>query len=396
MNRKPLQFSSLLALTLLSPALQAGGRISAAEVRSLVDEAVKGSTQPRERALADLSELGSDAIPALVEVFSGRDLTDPDPGRISETPHYEVPPPPSWLQEVLLETLDRQNDKLLRVAVSEFVEGSTLDERLLCFQIVNRMEGRDAIDTWVWLTNDIPKLRLQSSFVSAPAERSLGGLLSEAPRAIDQLTKRVDDIDPLLHETVARAIGISKNPEGLTLLSELFGSDQATDLVILREAGRLGKFELDDRESPSTRFLSDALDHEDARYRSEAAVALMRLHATWAIDSIITLLADESRMVRNGALWGLRHISRNEWGPDPDRWSGWWTAQKQWLEEDFESVLGDLRSEDPAIASESVNILSRHPVFAGRIVAELMLFAETGGLSKELEKQVEDVIAGLR
>ena len=361
-------FAFLCALAPLSE----GGATSAAEVRSIVDDAVKSSTQPRERALADLLGLGADAIPALIEVFSGRDLLALEPAEISDTPRFEVPPPPSWLQGVLLETLDAQNDKLLALEVSRFVEGATLEERLLCFQIVHEMEGREAIDTWITLVDDIPKLRLKSTFVSAPAERALGALLQETPRAVDQLAKRVEDIDPLLYGTLARAVGISKNHEGLEVLADLMGVNDATDLVCLREAGRLEPFE-DELRVHKARFLSDSLGHEDPRYRSEAAVALMRLRATWTIDRILPLLEDDSRAVRNGALWGLRHISTQEWSADPRRWNDWWQAEQEWLQTGYEEALRDLGSNDPALTMSAVDELSRHPVYSGVVKRALQL-----------------------
>lgn len=382
------RLAGLACLCVLAP-LAEGGVTSAAEVRSIVEDAVKSSAQPRERALTDLLGLGADAIPALIEVFSGRDLLALEPAEISDTPRFEIPPPPPWLQDVLLETLDAQNDKLLALELSRFVEGATLEERLLCFQIVHEMEGREAIDAWLTLVRDIPKLRLKSTFVSAPAERTLAALLADTPRAVDQLAKRLDDVDPLLYETLARAIGGSKNREGLNVLADLMGDTDATDLVCLREAGRLEPF-TDELRTSEAGFLSTALAHEDPRYRSEACVALMRLRATWTIDRILPLLGDDSRAVRNGALWGLRHVSQQEWSADARRWGDWWKAEQTWKKERYDEMLLELGSDDPAVTLAAVDELGRHPVYSGAVAHALNLVTpRTEAVRERIESVLE-------
>ena len=142
---------------------------SAASIRAIIDNAVQTAPNPKKRALLELRHLDLSAVPALVEVFTGRDLRLAEPSEITDEPLFEIPPPPDWLGEVLLDALEEQDGKQLGRTLARFVVDAQLEERLLCLQIVERMKGNRAVDSWITLVDGIPEIRLRSTFVSAPS-----------------------------------------------------------------------------------------------------------------------------------------------------------------------------------------------------------------------------------
>ena len=176
----------------------------------------------------------------------------------------------------------------------------------------------------------IAPIRLNSSFVSAPAERALTTIVNGAPRSAERLSQRLGDVQEGLYPCLARAAGASGKRTSLPLLAALFGRGSELDLVVLRETGRLGTADSDD--PLGLRFVSNALRNPDPRYRAESVVALARLGCLWEIDGVIGALEDADRRVSQAALWALRHLSGNEWGAEASRWNSWWESERAWSE----------------------------------------------------------------
>ena len=346
-------------------------RVTAQEVRAIVQQAVEGKNRPRRKAKAELRALDHEAIPALLEVFAGRDLKAAEPTEISDEPLFEIPPPPPWLNEVLLETIELRPAEEVSRAVERFLDGSTVDERVLVFQVIERIDHRDAVDLWLDLVANIPSLHYSRAYVANPMQHSLATVLRDVPASINRLSKRVNKVDEALLPMIVRSIAIARVAQGTDLLRELYGDQRELDLELLDAGGRLERFDDDFRLEAETRWIREALEHTDPAYRARASVALGRLHAAFAVNELIARLSDEDRSVRRSALWALQELSGNAWSGDAKRWSDWWASEENWLNESFDSTLDGLRSDDPARKLAALDALSLHPVYAPRIVREL-------------------------
>lgn len=365
-----------LALELPMEARGSGAE-SAASIRAIVDNAVHSAPNAKKRALNELRGLDPTAVPALIEVFSGRDLKAAEPAEISDEALFDIPPPPPWLQEVLLEALDAQDEKEIGRVLARFALEAELEERILCLQIAERMKGNRAVDAWISLIDGIPAIRLRSTFVSAPAERALTKIVHETPRAVNRIAKRLQEVETHLHPAIVRAISGSENAEALRVFSDLFGQTIDLDLTILREAGRLEGLAGQGLPEIEYRFLTESLQHDDPRYRAEAIVALARLECTFEIDAILGQLESEDRRVSRAALWALRHFSLQEWEDDLERWTEWWQQEQSWRENRFDHAISELDQHDPAKRLAIVDELSRHRVWAKEIGPHLERHADS-------------------
>ncbi len=70
--------------------------------------------------------------------------------------------------------------------------------------------------------------------------------------------------------------------------------------------------------------LVEALHDRHERVRWEAAWSLGRIGDARAVPDLIDALDDDSHDVRWFSSWSLRAITGEDFGPDRDRWIGWW------------------------------------------------------------------------
>ena len=188
---------------------------------------------------------------------------------------------------------------------------------------------------------------------------------------MNRIADRIDELETRLFPAIARAVGSSASREALRVFADLFGQTSELDLIVLREAGRLVSFRGREYPEIEMRFLADAMNSEDPRYRSEAIVALARLEYLPAVESILAAQEDPNRRVAKASLWALRHLSGQKWGAGLERWSEWWQHEQEWKEDHLEDALRGLTLTDAAQRLSSLDEISGHRVFAYKLRPEL-------------------------
>ena len=106
-----------------------------------------------------------------------------------------------------------------------------------------------------------------------------------------------------------------------SILPSLFEHDPAIRSATATALGHIG-------DRAAVPGLIEALRDERERVRWEAAWSLGRIGDARAVPHLIDALDDESHDVRWFSSWSLRAITGEDFGPDRDRWIGWWKERE--------------------------------------------------------------------
>lgn len=117
---------------------------------------------------------------------------------------------------------------------------------------------------------------------------------------------------------VAQVLGKLGSEAALDALRALLRDGETMDKIAALQA--LGK----SRDAEDGAYARDLLEAEDEFLRKEACLFLGRIKHGPAASDLIDLLADDSASVSGSALWSLRQITGETFGPDLNLWKTWW------------------------------------------------------------------------
>ncbi|HRV80759.1 MAG TPA: HEAT repeat domain-containing protein, partial [Planctomycetota bacterium] len=114
------------------------------------------------------------------------------------------------------------------------------------------------------------------------------------------------------------------------------------------------------------------LSHHAATIRAKAAMCLGSMDDFESVESLIGLLQDEAKEVREYANLALRRLSGRGFAIDPVRWTAWHRGEQTWWQADGRDALQELKSFDQGKTLAAAFQLSQHRIFASEFVPELV------------------------
>jgi len=167
--------------------------------------------------------------------------------------------------------------------------------------------------------------------VRARAARSLGRLRD--PAAAEALVAAMKDPERQVRREVVTALGELKDPRALPALLEAI-----QDTVEVREAATAALLETRDPRAVEPLIVS--LKHRKEDVRRISAKLLAAIGGPRVIKPLILALKDPAADVRFEAASGLRKLSGEDYGADPEKWERWHQLDEAAREID-ERLAGD-------------------------------------------------------
>lgn len=197
---------------------------------------------------------------------------------------------------------------------------------------------------------------------AAALRRSAAAILARDERSFEQLVhlRRLTPVE-LLPVLVA-AVGDARDGRGLSYLSEIsyWHEDLIADVLAqVRRVGPSGEAELDDAMRVRIR---PYLDPENPGLCRAAIPALVALGDRDSIGPLIELLSEETRGLREGALWALRQLTGLQLSGNPETWARWYQAEQAWLLRERPRTFQRLRSNDAGEAASALRDVLAHPL----------------------------------
>ena len=155
---------------------------------------------------------------------------------------------------------------------------------------------------------------------------------------------------PPLRAAIAAVLGGSGRPEAIGMLARLVrDSDRGVRLAAIEALG-----EIDDGSGSQVPLLTALLAEGDPLAQKRAAVALGRLHALGAVDSLISLLDSRDRGLADDAHWALCEIAGRSLPPDAQAWRSFWQTERARAANELPPLLLELQSGEPAVIIEAL------------------------------------------
>lgn len=197
---------------------------------------------------------------------------------------------------------------------------------------------------------------------AAALRRATAAILGRDERSFEQLLhlRRLTPVE-LLPVLVA-AVGDARDGRGLRYLSEIsyWHEDLMADVLAqVRRVGPSGEAEVDDGMRVRIR---PYLDPESPGLCRAAIPALVALRDRESIGPLIELLSDETRGLREGALWALRQLTGLQLSGNPETWARWYQAEQAWLLRERPRAFQRLRSNDAGEAAAALRDVLEHPL----------------------------------
>jgi hypothetical protein len=195
--------------------------------------------------------------------------------------------------------------------------------------------------------------------VQLELERAVAAGLARDPACAVELGASVDTLPAELLPAVARGIGRTLRPAGVSLLERLLGRSVELDQVVLAE---LAGVDLRDRQALRGHLaarLRPYLAHADPRLRKQAALSLGRLHDFASVPRLIALLADQGAPAQ-AALHALQLVADDAERVEAGRWQEWHRTESAWLETVLPLLEPEVRAMNPRRPAAALRELERH------------------------------------
>jgi HEAT repeat protein len=337
---------AVLLFTLCVPAARAAAPDTpvAAREAEIVGTLLKSlSDEPsplRDRVIGKLMARGHPVVPALLA--AGR--------KYREEVHVEA----------IVSVLRGVDETSLEPYLLAFIaEPADVPAASAALRHLRQAGGREAIAAVIsGMSDNPPRLK-------RVAERTLVSLLV---RHDDHRTwDRVDSIlSGAPEETRARVIGsIGETGAklGLELLVRLIGRWPALDHAVVAAISQMPEAGIAERVVPRLRRM---LHHPDVNVRRETVTALAVFGGAESAQTLIELLEDEHRGMRENSLWALQTIAGLEFPATKSRWQLWCDNEVDWWESEGQGLLDVLSSGRDLQIIEATRWLAGHRLYRNR------------------------------
>lgn len=206
---------------------------------------------------------------------------------------------------------------------------------------------------------------LVDAFVDA-----LAALLAREGVSAHRLDALVEDAQAL-KESIVRAVGRARDPEGLVWLASYLQDHEVGQLALL-ELGRLAARTSGEAAAVAAERVHPLLQYESDAWRRGALRALGNLAQPASVPWLLRSLERErSPAERRLTFSALREIARVQLPEDLPSWERWYAREKAWLEDASERVAQALASPDDAQVVAAIHELSTHTLHRERLTGDL-------------------------
>ena len=337
-----------------SPSHEA--QVSAA-LATLRDGEAEAGTACRQR----LSALGRSAVPTLLTF-----LLDPYHAQDEQGPL--VGPD---AQQALIEVLGAYPQSLVLPELHAQLEDvDALEDRRRCVKLLGRLGGASSVEPTLALVAGMEPVRRQMHTIQRELQSTLALVLERHPEAYGTLLATVEDLEPLLQATVARAIGAAGGGQGLAVLERLMGRTVELDRAALEAVGQL------DPTDPAcldgcAGLLSWHLNSDDVESRRFATASMARHGGVDQLDALLSLLEAPDARVRRNAHLAVRSITGLDLGTSPEPWAAWLQRELAWYEHSSPGLLETAAQGDAGAAFKAMRELSEHRLFRRELAEQL-------------------------
>lgn len=356
---------ALLALGAVSARAQLSGDGHGAQIAAILG-AVGTDPRGRAEAVAALHELGTEAVPELLECFaSGLPAPDGLPPRALDPP----------LRALVLEALVLQPRRELTAYLERIpVDPTTQTLRVAGLEVMAEVGQDDDLELILALAT-VPEESSPRDPLLLALRESIRRVLGRDARAIVSLQTVIPDAAPQHQAHLLRALAETGGDRALRALSHLL--DFAPQLAgqVLREIALAAEKSTPPHDQGVLESVRRLLLDDDAGLRRDAVLALGHLQDSESIAVLIDCLESEDAGVRKAALWSLRTISGLTLTATQARWRSWHAQETRWWSEQRPQLVAALRSQDVAAVADGIRRLSlqrlhRHEI--AQDVAELV------------------------
>jgi len=302
-----------LCLALLAAAQQPrDDELHGPRILAILEEAERESEQATDALSRRIAFLGSEALPAVLEILEQGRGCDPDRGQ-------------PWLSARQIEVLHGS----LVMSTRDSVIG-LLEERAAANPCPRSVLG---ILAELGRGEDIGLcLAVLEPASSDDFEQTVTRILQQDPGAYALLKAHIREQPPDNASTLVRAAGATASYTGLQMLLELLGQGPGLDRVLLTHIGQIGRaapWHVDDH---ARRRVRGYLTGEDESMLCAALYAVGGMQDFESVARVIELLGSESRSVREAAHWALKASTGLELSADQHRWEAWHASESDWYE----------------------------------------------------------------
>jgi hypothetical protein len=302
-----------LCLALLAAAQQPrDDDLHTSRILAILDQAERQSEQTTETLSRRIAFLGSDALPAVLEILEQDRGCDPDRER-------------PMLSARQIEILHGSLAMSTRDAVIGLLEERTAENpcpKLVLGILAELGHGEDIA---------LGLLVLEPAS-SDDFEHTVTRILKRDPGAYALVKGHIREQSPDNASTLVRAAGATASYAGLQMLLELLGQDVGLDRVLLPHIGQIGRaapWHVDDLARHRVRGY---LTGQDESMLRAALFAVGGMQDFRSVERVIELLGSDSRSVREAAHWALKAGTGLAFSADPDRWEAWHASESEWYE----------------------------------------------------------------
>ncbi|HPF12741.1 MAG: HEAT repeat domain-containing protein [Planctomycetes bacterium] len=339
-----------------NPSLESGQRA----IHSILERA-------GDQAAAEISRLGGEAVEPLWDLVASGEWPQksgkPDrPERVSEAHMASILGALSLLrdpyaldraQRALASTEDGAGDRVTALHVLATI--GKAEDMPLALALGSAPVGKlqRAIDFWFG--------------------KAVMGILVRDERGYASLAEAWEEaVSPTIEGTLLETLREVHTPESLELLmgriQAAVDPNPAALTSLYRLAAELPVLPAGLSLTPIQRLLS----HHAATIRAKAAMCLGSMDDFESVESLIGLLQDEAKEVREYANLALRRLSGRGFAIDPVRWTAWHRGEQTWWQADGRDALQELKSFDQGKTLAAAFQLSQHRIFASEFVPELV------------------------
>ncbi len=255
----------------------------------------------------------------------------------------------------------------------EELRASELDEsqRLAALAILRGL-GTDQ-DLWEvlrWSTPADPKQRAPQSVRSAFAG-ALASIIERSPQGLSKMSDLYGSAQLSLVPSIISTLGSTDSAASLSELAEVLGKVPGADALVLAEISHLGstvQHPIDKHDRDRVRVY---LDSSDRSLQIEGILACGRLEDTDGVPNLIELLSHPNPSIKKRALKSLKEITSQLYGYDPVDWLDWTAKIERWHRERSPDLLNDVAAGSAAVASRAVLECSKQRFFRHELAPKL-------------------------
>lgn len=311
----------------------------------------------------------------------------------------EAPPPgvaAGTLDKPIHPTAVERREEMLRAVIARFAPelqlaaieargvDATLDVRLALIRLLGSTPHPGALGAIGRMLEPIEEIHFHRDYVTQHIEAALASRATEYPARVADLSPREIDGSHACTATLVRGLSRARGAQPLDWIDERIGVHAELDTLIVRTVARIEGQAWSTPSDDVLRLARQLLSSmsEDARC---AAVELLGVHGD--LDDADQLLArtfDADPLVASVARKSLRKLVGIDLGSQPETWTAWIEAEREWQGEHLEPLLAEATHEDASTAVAAIRSALSHRT-ARRICADAFVRA--------LEADPDDAIA---